>query len=387
MSPRIAATALAGVFAFPAPAQPITYQGSLTHDQRPADGLYDMNFRLHDGPSGGSPLSDPVELTGVEVAGGLFTVLLPFPAGTWDGLPGAVYLETSVAPADTGGFETLAPRQRITPAPLAVSALHHPIELINPLSGPTLSNPGPVARLLLNRDTPVSPGDFLGVEVPASAGPFGGMVVSHADPLGLPYYAYASGGLVTSFTYHEPGSDEWRLSNAGDKLSVDPLGNVEATIRFVAPEFAYDDPKPRTMSVSFSAFNGSSPSNWEFINFGAGSKTGTFNTGYAPLSLPDGATVTNIVFYFRDDESVDLQLMLIEKGHTGGLDPVATLTTSGDFQGIRSLEAAGRGFSPFTVDNDAHHYFFQLTTVNNTQWFGNLEVTSVEVHYTVPEPD
>lgn len=97
----------------------ITYQGHLQDNDQPFDGQADMTFELFDDfdpddPSVGSSLAGPISVTDINVTDGLFQVELDF--GTTYDQP--VWLEITV-----GSNTTLSPRQRVTPAPIAVHAL------------------------------------------------------------------------------------------------------------------------------------------------------------------------------------------------------------------------------------------------------------------------
>ena len=63
-------------------AEPMSYQGSLEDNGGPANGEYDLEFRLYD--SGANPVTGPVELDDVEVVDGLFSVEIDFPDGVFD---------------------------------------------------------------------------------------------------------------------------------------------------------------------------------------------------------------------------------------------------------------------------------------------------------------
>jgi hypothetical protein len=96
-----------------------TYQGKLTDAGNPANGTYDLQLRLLDAVSGGTPQGSPVTLDNVSVANGVFTVQLDFGAAAFPGA--ARWLEIGVRPGtSTGAFTTLTPRQLITPAPYAM---------------------------------------------------------------------------------------------------------------------------------------------------------------------------------------------------------------------------------------------------------------------------
>ena len=100
----------------------ITYQGRLTDGGTPANGTYDLQFKLYDALTLGSLQGSPntVTKTAVNVTNGIFTVQLDFGASAF---PGADrYLEISVQ-HNGGGYITLLPRQQLTSTPYAIQAL------------------------------------------------------------------------------------------------------------------------------------------------------------------------------------------------------------------------------------------------------------------------
>jgi hypothetical protein len=98
-----------------------TYQGRLTDAGSPADGIFDLQFKLFDTPDAGTGLqqgSTVVHPT-VQVTRGVFAVLLDFGPGVFNG--SARYLEISLRPAGSPDARvTLEPRQPITYSPYAV---------------------------------------------------------------------------------------------------------------------------------------------------------------------------------------------------------------------------------------------------------------------------
>jgi hypothetical protein len=101
-----------------------TFQGRLTDSHNPADGLYDMRFKLYDTPDidtgtqQGTTLSYPT----VQVMKGVFSVQLDFGPNVFNG--SARYLEISIRP--TGNLDPhiiLGPRQPIASTPYAVKSM------------------------------------------------------------------------------------------------------------------------------------------------------------------------------------------------------------------------------------------------------------------------
>jgi hypothetical protein len=97
-----------------------TYQGRLQNNGSPASGTYNLAFSLFNASSGGSAAAGPVMTNGVFVTNGLFNVTLNFGPGVFNGAN--YWLEIGVETNGAGSFNTLAPRQPLTPAPYAVFA-------------------------------------------------------------------------------------------------------------------------------------------------------------------------------------------------------------------------------------------------------------------------
>jgi hypothetical protein len=98
-----------------------TYQGKITDAGNPANGSYDMQFKLFDstdfvtGIQVGSTITSPA----VTVTSGGFTVQLDFGAGAFSGAPR--FLEIGIRLAGSpDAFTVLSPRQHLTSAPYSV---------------------------------------------------------------------------------------------------------------------------------------------------------------------------------------------------------------------------------------------------------------------------
>jgi hypothetical protein len=122
---RALGAVLALALAASASAQPtaFTYQGRLKNGAQPAAGLHDFRFRLWDAASGGAQLGTTQCVNNVPVAEGLFTAPIDF--GPQFATTSPRFLEIEVRAdigldcATIGGFVVLAPRQALTPAPVA----------------------------------------------------------------------------------------------------------------------------------------------------------------------------------------------------------------------------------------------------------------------------
>ena len=95
------------------------YQGRLNDGANPASGIYDLRFAIYDSLSSGTQQGVLVTNAATAVSNGLFTVTLDFA----NQFPGANrWLEIAVRTNGASSFVTLAPRQKLTPAPYAITA-------------------------------------------------------------------------------------------------------------------------------------------------------------------------------------------------------------------------------------------------------------------------
>ena len=133
----------------PAQGTAFTYQGTLSANGLPVNSTNDLTFTLFDAPTGGATVGTSNETVGLVITGGLFTQILDFGGGVFDGSPR--WLEIGVRPGGSGGaYTALAPRQRLTATPYALTAgnLTGPVPA-NSLTGTygnavTLDNPANV---------------------------------------------------------------------------------------------------------------------------------------------------------------------------------------------------------------------------------------------------
>ncbi|HWD19618.1 MAG TPA: tail fiber domain-containing protein [Verrucomicrobiae bacterium] len=116
------AVLLLGATAATSPAQStaFTYQGQLQYNGAPANGLYDLQFAVFDAVTNGVQISVFVTNVATPVSAGLFTATLDFGAAPFDGSP--IWLDVAARTNGNGAFVSLAPRQPITPSPLAIYA-------------------------------------------------------------------------------------------------------------------------------------------------------------------------------------------------------------------------------------------------------------------------
>jgi hypothetical protein len=94
-----------------------TYQGRLMDGASPANGSYELGFRVYDDETGGVLLAQFLPLDPVEIAAGLFSTEIDFGASVFTGDRRWLELDVRVAGATT--WTTLQPRQELTASPHA----------------------------------------------------------------------------------------------------------------------------------------------------------------------------------------------------------------------------------------------------------------------------
>lgn len=99
-----------------------TYQGHLYDSNYPANGQYDLQFKLYDANTDGNQVGSDVNVPDVDVIDARFTVELDF-SDVFDG--NRRWLEIGVRPGDQNDpceYTILEPRQEVTPTPYALYA-------------------------------------------------------------------------------------------------------------------------------------------------------------------------------------------------------------------------------------------------------------------------
>lgn len=104
-------------------AQPtaFNYQGSLTDGGSPANGSYQMQFRLFDAPSGGTQIGSTLADVPVTALNGAFRARLDFGSNPLGGQDR--WLEIAVRQNSGQSYTTLSPREQISSSPYAVRTL------------------------------------------------------------------------------------------------------------------------------------------------------------------------------------------------------------------------------------------------------------------------
>ena len=114
---------LCGVNAAWAQTTAFTYQGKLTDAGNPANGNYDLQFKLFDALAGGVQQGATLVRTPVTASAGNFTVTLDFGVAVFTGADR--FLEIGVRPAGSvNAYTVLSPRQPVTSTPYAIRSIN-----------------------------------------------------------------------------------------------------------------------------------------------------------------------------------------------------------------------------------------------------------------------
>jgi hypothetical protein len=96
-----------------------SFQGRLNDGSNPANGNYDLLFRLFDAPVGGNQVTQTLSRPNTTLINGVFSVTLDFGDAVFSSTPN-LYIEIGVRPGGSANaYTTLGPRQHLTVAPLA----------------------------------------------------------------------------------------------------------------------------------------------------------------------------------------------------------------------------------------------------------------------------
>ena len=101
-----------------------SFQGRLNDGTTPANGSYDLQFRLFSAITGGAQIGTDVSRPNTTLINGVFSVMLDFGATAFND-PNAVFIEIGVKPnGSPNAFTILGPRQQLTVVPFAVRAMN-----------------------------------------------------------------------------------------------------------------------------------------------------------------------------------------------------------------------------------------------------------------------
>ncbi len=99
-----------------------SFQGRLNDGTNPANGPYDLQFKLYDAIAGGGQIGSTLSRPATGLVNGVFSVTLDFGPAAFNN-PSAVFIEIAVKPGgSTNAYTILGPRQQLTVVPFALRA-------------------------------------------------------------------------------------------------------------------------------------------------------------------------------------------------------------------------------------------------------------------------
>jgi hypothetical protein len=227
--------------------------------------------------------------------------------------------------------------------------------------------------------------------------------------LSVPYALYAPGtipdGTAAGNTIYWNGSS-WvtnssNIFNNGGNVGINTTtpshtfevqGNTYSSAGFVTSNtqnYGFSTPKTYTMSVSPIAFHSTGGSLTMVRNLsGAGTNVSTYGGTYtnnavlyAPINLPDGATITKVTGYIADtDASYASQVAVVGVNMTTGIQSLYAVTPSSSASAVTPYSYS---FS-HVVNNSVNAYGVRFETYENN---GNLILSGIVIEYTVNKVD
>jgi len=370
-------------------AEPISYQGFLNENGTPANGIYDIKFKLIDAETGGTQIGPNVDAVNYQIVDGVFRYDLDF-GDVYMGQD--LWLRVFVREGDsTGPFTELLPRQRFTQVPKAAYATIAQTALDSfweDAGDGTISYGSGVEKVLINRTNTIAGFEYFGVHAGTTG--FGGMMMS-TEETGAPAYAYGVGNSLKAYHYFRDNDDSWLPWIGGSNvLSIDSIGNmsIEGGLQVSGPvnsaAFVLNAPRTLTYSVSGDTFR--SGSNTPSI--GGDSAGGAYiaipgNAWLlAPVHLPQGAEITAMHATYLDNATGNMIVTLESRQITGSLVVHGSLNSTGT--SVSVITKSTNTIVDPIVDNTSRGYHIR---VSSTSWPGNLllRVFGVRVEYTVNE--
>jgi hypothetical protein len=370
-------------------ADPISYQGFLNDSGAPANGIYDIQFKLYDAETGGSQLGPDVDANDLQVVDGVFRYDLDF-GDVYMGQD--LWLRIFVRPGDSmDPHIELLPRVKLTQVPkaayatLAQSAMNTYWE---DAGAGTISYGTGVDKVLINRSNRVAGFEYFGVHA-ATAG-FGGMVLS-TEATGNPVYGYGVDGSLGAYHFYRSNTSSWLLWIGGTSvLEIDSIGNMsitgdlEADGPVTAGAYALNSSRTLTYSISGDTFRSgnSAPSTGGDSAGGAYISIPGNAWMLAPVHLPQGAVITAIRATYLDNATGNMDISLESRQITGLLVVHGVVSSSGTSASV--LTNATTTINDPIVDNTSRGYHVRVAS---TSWPGNLllRVFGVRIEYTVDE--
>ncbi len=384
----------------------ITYQGELNNSGNPVNDTCDMKFQLYDAASGGSSTSSELNQS-VTVSEGIFTVELDFGSSAFTG--DARYLNIAVKCSSDGGYTTMGSRVALNATPYALSLRPGAMITGSVASGSSLSVANETSSGKAYGIYGVSnSAHFNGIGVfgestassGATKGVFGQTASSDYGATGVFGHSTAPNGEVFGVLGQTTSSEGIGVYGLGTMTGTYGLANSNSGVTYGV----YGESRSSSGYGVYSEGNAHINGNltWKPITSYLSIPAAAFipvsndtiftHTGHtltpgnsssksflAPVQLPHGADVTNLTYYWTDnDATYDSTAFLYRIDLAGGEAQFASAGSSGS-AGTGSGEATY--FVTHTIDNSQYGYYVWLD-------FGSVDMSAhgVVIEYTVNQP-
>lgn len=393
------ASLLALILAAPALAQSFTYQGRLDASGSAATGNHDFEFRVFDLATDGLQQGLTTAVTQA-VTDGLFTATINPGSNVFTGADR--WLEVRVRPAGSGTFTTL-PRQRIAASPYAIRSLN---ERWSPLTSNSIRTDPGVERVFIGTQTAAFSDSVLTISRTTTPNAFGGMYVNTTDPASTPYVGWSINNTPRAEAYVFGSSGNWQLNVSGSPsiivapggktgLGIAPAGperlqvNGDASIAGTAKasSFVYPTPQTRNLMIPAVAFRGPGTTHDDLqitVDSDAIYYLGSVTNArmFAPVMLPDNATITRVWFSYIDNYFTAMNCRLLRHTTTSATPTTLATITSTNGGGVPSTLASATLNIP--VDNTTQYLTLEI---QSDDWGGpDMMVKAVRITYTLPGP-
>jgi hypothetical protein len=371
-----------------------------------ANGVYDVEFRVFEQLAGGDQIGATSTAT-VTITDGRLVAIVDPGAGVFSGEDR--WLGISVRPFGGGAFTPLANRQRIGAVPYAIRSLN---ERWTPQAGGMLTSDGYNTSVGINASAPLVPGAMLSVlRNTSAAGESCGIIAATSRTDGLPYFGFLAGDDIGGRIAYDGQSRNLIIAGRSDNAAevdfagrigipnaptglerVQVTGAVSVTGDAKVGSLTYAAPKEHYLSIPPEAFRPQVTAHSGFFGGGLGQAylDSSVAAGYmfAPVYLPDGATVTSMRAHLIDrfgssDLVVELRTRALFMDDIDPYTVMASIATSGTGPGVQTLDS-NTIVSP-VIENTSWGY--NIAVLSN-DWAGPLTaVKGVRITYTVAGPD
>jgi hypothetical protein len=220
-------------------------------------------------------------------------------------------------------------------------------------------------------------------------GSYGVFAQANGDnSIGVFGIANGAGVTGTNFGIHGQaggpvGSTNYAVYGTAPVVANSYAGFFSGTVR-TTDEYTYSGPRTRYKIVPASAFQSLNSAMGLMFSNNGGFFRCQGSPGIAPVDLPDGAIIQNIIIYYIDNDPNNIIFSLYRQNNPiGGFPGVAAInnyTTAGAIAGTRMIN---NPIPPETVDNMNNSYFVLAYTQNTA----NHAVIKVLIQYTVTQAD